>query len=719
MEVIMLKTNYILSLTLLLSIPVCTMERPPRLDQPQEETEPIARPGQAAARIVLQARTRPAPAIPVQKTTCAICFDEKSCAILSCGHKFCFDCLRENIETALHDKQTTNLKCFDPDCKKPFDVSDLRKIINRDKLVAISDIQLKEWLIAQSNIKNCPTPNCNFSFENDRNDQFTMQCPDCKAEYCGQCLNTHSARTTCQQAEQERNLATDRNAQEQANEQWYQANTKPCPRCGTRIEKNEGCMHMQCTHCNPRYHFCWNCLGPWAGHNNFYNCANRTQNPLAPRQAAQAEQIQVTPENQHLLFARDPRGFAELIPADLRNTNFVERFTRLQCEAQDEWAARITAALDQNDGISQTQLWINELAKLEPFRTSITSFYERANGIHHGFINFNRLVNNQFLQEFAHYIHQAYPQYRITITKHAFETSLSRPQMQYIINRASEHFRNYAFERDGRPAPQAHIERREIVNDAQRVTIRFNARLLNIQRLQVIAFLRSYPGLWNVQEIWGDFQFNNGQPEHFLEIIDALNAHLRNERESNIVIGIPQARVAHSERRVHEGFNLIQERFTFDQPLSDAQLLRVRNYLLSGSSRNYLQSDIWDILNLNNQEITVLRDNYGQILNALNESMENNGQAQPLPTAQLERLFHNNQMHLIIRHPEGITPKLLQQHIRFFTKKGKKPITAARIIQGNMSTHIFLTGVDLSTEHNQDKARKKFIRKIDKFNTLN
>lgn len=38
--------------------------------------------------------------------------------------------------------------------------------------------------------------------------------------------------------------------------------TKSCPGCGSRIEKNEGCMHMTCTKC--RYEFCWECLGPWA-----------------------------------------------------------------------------------------------------------------------------------------------------------------------------------------------------------------------------------------------------------------------------------------------------------------------------------------------------------------------------------------------------------------------------------------------------------------------
>jgi ariadne-1 len=57
---------------------------------------------------------------------------------------------------------------------------------------------------------------------------------------------------------------------------WIAENTKPCPRCHLRIEKNGGCNHMTChtqTGGGCRYEFCWICGHEWNSHlGNGYQC---------------------------------------------------------------------------------------------------------------------------------------------------------------------------------------------------------------------------------------------------------------------------------------------------------------------------------------------------------------------------------------------------------------------------------------------------------------
>jgi ariadne-1 len=64
------------------------------------------------------------------------------------------------------------------------------------------------------------------------------------------------------------------NESETAN--WILANTKKCPMCNIRIEKNQGCNHMQCKSKGCKYEFCWVCLNSWAEHGQstggYYKC---------------------------------------------------------------------------------------------------------------------------------------------------------------------------------------------------------------------------------------------------------------------------------------------------------------------------------------------------------------------------------------------------------------------------------------------------------------
>lgn len=47
---------------------------------------------------------------------------------------------------------------------------------------------------------------------------------------------------------------------------WLRSHeVRACPGCKTDIEKQSGCLHMNCVRCDQE--FCWACLRPWSGHN--------------------------------------------------------------------------------------------------------------------------------------------------------------------------------------------------------------------------------------------------------------------------------------------------------------------------------------------------------------------------------------------------------------------------------------------------------------------
>ena len=75
---------------------------------------------------------------------------------------------------------------------------------------------------------------------------FCFRCGDEAHEPCG-CNQLVEWAHKCQ------------NESETAN--WILANTRKCPACNARIEKNQGCNHMTCRHC--RHEFCWVCMSKY------------------------------------------------------------------------------------------------------------------------------------------------------------------------------------------------------------------------------------------------------------------------------------------------------------------------------------------------------------------------------------------------------------------------------------------------------------------------
>jgi len=201
-----------------------------------------------------------------QKINCTICFEGKNLSefyVMSCcNYSGCKECFIEMIDTHLNEHNTKDLNCPNQKCAKKIEEKDIHIITlnNKDVYERYLAITCKECLADDPNLKHCPSRDCPYAFINDEGIRQLMKCPECRQQYCSLCLINHNVRVSCEQAKIERELAENPDKGQKANEKWINENTKPCPNCNVRVEKNGGCLWMLCAKC--RHQFCWRCLKP-------------------------------------------------------------------------------------------------------------------------------------------------------------------------------------------------------------------------------------------------------------------------------------------------------------------------------------------------------------------------------------------------------------------------------------------------------------------------
>ena len=123
--------------------------------------------------------------------------------------------------------------------------------------------------------------------------QFIMKCPaeGCRgflstAWKCGTCQKFFCADCHAEKAEQ-RDETHQCNPDAKATASMIKQETRPCPKCGIRISKIEGCDQMWCTACQTT--FSWNSgqilLNTVVHNPHYYEYLRRTNNGVIPREA--------------------------------------------------------------------------------------------------------------------------------------------------------------------------------------------------------------------------------------------------------------------------------------------------------------------------------------------------------------------------------------------------------------------------------------------------
>ncbi|XP_046557387.1 LOW QUALITY PROTEIN: ATP-dependent RNA helicase DEAH12, chloroplastic-like [Haliotis rubra] len=183
-----------------------------------------------------------------------------------CGHAYCLDCVRRQLEAAVTGRDFPCL-CGHDGCEQPFTWKDLSNFVREGTLTVanLASSSLSSFVSKNTKtFKYCLTPNCDMVYRVTSKGSV-FRCPDCSVRTCTTCHAQYHDGLTCAMY----NSAKD---DEDSLEKWLAADsktTKKCPNCKTPIEKTEGCNNMHCEACTCS--FCWLCLACFQESNACYD----------------------------------------------------------------------------------------------------------------------------------------------------------------------------------------------------------------------------------------------------------------------------------------------------------------------------------------------------------------------------------------------------------------------------------------------------------------
>ena len=201
-------------------------------------------------------------------------FDADEMISMPCGHEFCETCWYGFIHNALEKGPLcVRESCPQAGCNELVTEEEVERAAP-DLLPKFESYQLRSFVETYGMTRWCPGPGCEqVAVAPGSGGAYAAgiaHCEKCTTSFCLKCGEEPHAPVSCKDlaAWQEKC----RNESETAN--WILANTKPCPKCSSRIEKNQGCNHMTCSGC--KYEFCWICMGDWSQHGantgGYYKC---------------------------------------------------------------------------------------------------------------------------------------------------------------------------------------------------------------------------------------------------------------------------------------------------------------------------------------------------------------------------------------------------------------------------------------------------------------
>ncbi|KAM3140729.1 hypothetical protein pb186bvf_007134 [Paramecium bursaria] len=198
---------------------------------------------------------------------CESCLEKVQLYQIGCFHYFCIDCYQQYVINKLKNNTIPQVRCLKHKCKRtlPYQIIQL---LNSEAKKYFKISLCKSFLKNNMKYVCCLGEECEVIHSTKVGNQ--IDCANCHTSICIICKQYAHQPLNCDLAKR---WEIKNNNQEEKSKSLIRLEYQTCFSCKEAVEKSSGCNHMKCR-CGA--HFCYICGQNWTGHENFYNCKEKS-----------------------------------------------------------------------------------------------------------------------------------------------------------------------------------------------------------------------------------------------------------------------------------------------------------------------------------------------------------------------------------------------------------------------------------------------------------
>ena len=176
---------------------------------------------------------------------CMICYTKidtpAEVTSLNCNHKFCTVCFAQYLKVQVEEGPgCIKTHCPQHKCTRAVPYTLFERLLEPALFKKYDGYIIRSFIEMSNGLKWCPAAGCDLIAVASSGTR-SVRCT-CDFAFCFACGEEAHQPASCKQLV----LWGEKCANESETANWILLNTKKCPNCSSRIEKNQGCNHMNC-----------------------------------------------------------------------------------------------------------------------------------------------------------------------------------------------------------------------------------------------------------------------------------------------------------------------------------------------------------------------------------------------------------------------------------------------------------------------------------------